>query len=90
KKAAELAAVSELTIAPHNYTPHLSSFQSLNLVASVSNVRIMESDVDSAPWRDEITTNVPEIKDGYMTIPTEPGWGSELDEAAAKKYAFTG
>ena len=50
----------------------------------------MESDVDSAPWRDEITTAVPEIKDGYMTIPTGPGWGCDLDEVAAKKYAFEG
>ncbi|MBT4072896.1 MAG: hypothetical protein HOE75_04375, partial [Chloroflexi bacterium] len=71
-----------------NYNSHLSSFQSLNLVASVSNVRIMESDVDSAPWRDELTTSLPEIKDGYMTVPTGPGWGTDLDEAAAKKYAY--
>ncbi|MCH8817884.1 MAG: mandelate racemase/muconate lactonizing enzyme family protein [Chloroflexi bacterium] len=90
KKVAELAEVYELNIAPHNYNSHLSSFQSLNLTASVSNVRIMESDVDSAPWRDEITTAVPEIKDGYMTIPTGPGWGCDLDEVAAKKYAFEG
>jgi L-alanine-DL-glutamate epimerase-like enolase superfamily enzyme len=90
RKVADLAEVYELNIAPHNYNSHLSSFQSLNLTASVSNVRIMESDVDSAPWRDEITTNAPEIKDGYMTIPTGPGWGCDLDEEAAKKYAFTG
>ncbi len=90
KKVAELAEVYELNIAPHNYNSQLSSFQSLNLAASVSNVRIMESDVDSAPWRDEMTTAVPEIKDGYMTIPTGLGWGCDLDEAAAKKYAFVG
>ena len=90
KKVAELAEVYEMNIAPHNYNSHLSSFQSLNLPAAVSNVRIMESDVDSAPWRDEITTNVPEIKDGFMTIPTAPGWGTELDEVAAKKYEFKG
>ena len=90
KKVADLAEVYELNIAPHNYNSHLSSFQSLNLAASVSNVRIMESDVDSAPWRDEITTRVPEIEDGFMTIPTGPGWGCDLDEAAAKKYAFEG
>ena len=90
KKVAELAEVYELNIAPHNYNSHLSSFQSLNLAASVSNVRIMESDVDSAPWRDEITTQVPEVKDGFMTIPTAPGWGCDLDEEAAKKYAFEG
>ncbi|HCV28545.1 MAG TPA: mandelate racemase/muconate lactonizing enzyme family protein [Dehalococcoidia bacterium] len=90
KKVAELAEVYELNIAPHNYNSHLSTFQSLNLTAAVSNVRIMESDVDSAPWRDELTTVLPEIKDGYMTIPTGPGWGTELDETAAKKYAFKG
>ena len=88
KKVADLAEVYELNIAPHNYNSHLSSFQSLNLTAAVSNVRIMESDVDSAPWRDELTTDVPEIRDGYMTIPTKPGWGCDVDEDAARKYAW--
>jgi L-alanine-DL-glutamate epimerase-like enolase superfamily enzyme len=50
----------------------------------------MESDVDAAPWRDELTTVLPDIKDGYMAIPQEPGWGCDLDEAALKKYAYTG
>ncbi len=90
KKVAELAEVYELNIAPHNYNSQLSSFQSLNLTAAVSNVRIMESDVDSSPWRDEITTQVPEIENGFMTIPDGPGWGCDLDEEAAKKYAFEG
>ena len=85
-----MAEVYEMNIAPHNYNSHLSSFQSLNLTAAVSNVRIMESDVDSSPWRDEITTQVPEIENGFMTIPTGPGWGCDLNEAAAKKYAFEG
>jgi hypothetical protein len=35
--------------APQN--GHLSSFQALNFVASVSNVRIMESDPDAGPLR---------------------------------------
>ena len=90
KKVADLAEVYELNIAPHNYNSHLSSFQSLNLCAAVSNVRIMESDVDSAPWRDELVTNLPEIHNGHMTIPTGPGWGCDLDEAAAGKYAWDG
>ena len=88
KKVADLAETYELNVAPHNYNSHLSSFQSLNLVASVSNVRIMESDVDSASWRDEVTTARPEIHNGYMSIPVGPGWGCDLNEAAAKKYAY--
>ena len=90
KKVADLAEVYELNIAPHNYNSHLSSFQSLNLTAAVSNVRIMESDVDSAPWRDELTTVVPEIENGWMAIPTAPGWGCDLDEDAARRYAYDG
>ena len=90
KKVADLAEIYEVNIAPHNYNSHLSTFQSLNLAASVSNVRIMESDVDSAPWRDEITSVVPNVDKGYITIPKKPGWGCDLDERSAKKYAYSG
>ena len=89
KRVADLAEVYEVNIAPHNYNSHLSSFQSLNLTAAVSNVRIMESDVDSAPWRDEITTSVPSVREGFMKIPKDPGWGCDLNEIAARKYAFS-
>ena len=50
----------------------------------------MESDVDSAAWRDELTTELPEIENGWMTIPTKPGWGCDLDEDAAREYAWEG
>ncbi len=90
KFAADLAEVYELNVAPHNLSSHLSTFQGLNLSASVSNVRIMESDVDAPPWRDELTTAGPELIDGSMVIPTGPGWGCDLVESVAKKYAYMG
>lgn len=67
-----------------------ATFQALNLCASVSNVRIMESDPDAVPRRDELFTVGPQIVDGHMTVPTAPGWGTELNEAAARKRAWTG
>src|SRR5437762_3104475 len=63
KKVADLAETHEISVAPHNYNGHLSSFQALNFVASVSNVKIMESDPDAVPLRDELFTVLPEIKD---------------------------
>src|SRR6266850_1520243 len=90
KKVADLAESYELNIAPHNYNGHLSTFQSLNLCASVSNVRIMESDPEQTPYRDELFTALPEIASGHMKIPTAPGWGTELNEKAAKKYEWMG
>jgi len=90
KKVADLAETHEISVAPHNYNGHLSSFQALNFVASVSNVKIMESDPDAVPLRDELFTVLPEIEDGQMTIPTRPGWGTELNEKAARAHAWEG
>jgi galactonate dehydratase len=90
KKVADLAETYELNVAPHNYNGHLSTFQSLNLCAAVSNVKIMESDPDAVPLRDELFTRLPDVKDGHMTVPSAPGWGTELNEAAARKHAWTG
>jgi L-alanine-DL-glutamate epimerase-like enolase superfamily enzyme len=69
KKVADLAETHEINIAPHNYNGHLSSFQALHLVESVSNVKIMESDPDAVPIRDELFTVLPEIVNGQMAIP---------------------
>jgi L-alanine-DL-glutamate epimerase-like enolase superfamily enzyme len=84
---ARLADHFEYNVAPHNFNGHLSSFQSLNLCATLNNVRICESDPVNAPWRDECFTVLPEIHEGRIRIPTAPGWGTELDEAAARRYA---
>ena len=90
RRVADLAETYELNVAPHNYNGHLSTFQSLNLCASVSNVQIMESDPEQTPYRDDLFTVLPEIAGGHMKIPTGPGWGTELNEAAARKYPWTG
>jgi len=90
KKVADIAETYEMNIAPHNPASELASFQSLHLCASVSNVRIMESDPEGVPWREELFTNIPEVVNGYMNVPTSPGWGCDLIEEAAVKYSWTG
>jgi len=90
KKVADLAESYELNVALHNYNGHLSTFQSLNLCASVSNVKIMESDPEHTPWRDELVTVLPTVTGGMMRIPEGPGWGTELNESAARKHAWSG
>ena len=87
KKVADIAETYEMNIAPHNPASELASFQSVHLCASVSNVRIMESDPEAVPWRSELFTNLPEVIDGFMTVPTTPGWGCDLVESAAIEYA---
>ena len=50
----------------------------------------METDVDDVPWKDELVTNVPEVVDGHMTIPTGPGWGTDLNEEVARAHPWEG
>ena len=90
RRAANIAELFDINVAPHNYNSHLSNFQTMNLCASVNNVRISESDPVQAPWREELFTVLPEVNNGMMKIPTGPGWGTELREDMAKKYAYTG
>ncbi|MCL0028883.1 mandelate racemase/muconate lactonizing enzyme family protein [Dehalococcoidia bacterium] len=88
KKVGDLAEVFQLNVAPHNYYSHLSSHMSASLCGVLPNVRIMEIDIDDVPWKDELATNVPEIIDGYMTVPTAPGWGTDINEDVARTHAW--
>ena len=44
----------------------------------------MEIDIDSVKWRDELFVNPPAIENGELVLPTGPGWGVEVNEAAVR------
>ena len=88
KKIGDLAEVYQLNVAPHNYYSHLSTFIAASLCGVLPNVRIMEIDVDDVSWKDDLVTNHPLIKEGYMTIPSGVGWGTDLNEEVAKEHPW--
>jgi galactonate dehydratase len=88
KKIADLAETFEVNCAPHNYYSHLATFISAQWCAAIPNVRMLEVDVDDVPWREELTTAVPEIRDGVLTIPSGPGWGSEINEDVLRAHPW--
>ncbi|MDE2697572.1 MAG: mandelate racemase/muconate lactonizing enzyme family protein [Gemmatimonadetes bacterium] len=88
KKVGDLAEAYQLNVAPHNYYSHLSTCISASLCAVLPNVRIMEIDVDDVPWREDMVTNVPHIENGYLTIPSGPGWGIEMVEEVLKAHPW--
>jgi len=85
-KIAAMADVYEVNVAPHNFYGHLASAISAHFCAAVPNFRIMEIDIDSAPWRDEFVKEVPIIDKGDYILPKGPGWGVEVDEAGLKRH----
>jgi L-alanine-DL-glutamate epimerase-like enolase superfamily enzyme len=83
-KIAAMADVYEVNCAPHNFYGHLCSAISATFSAVIPNFRVMEIDIDSAPWRDEFYTVVPVIEDGAFVLPTGPGWGIDVNEKAVR------
>ena len=90
RRIAAPAESYEINITPHNANSYLASFMTAHACASVPDVRIMGIDVDGAPWRDDIVTELPEIKDGYLKIPRKPGLGVELNEKEIAKHPWYG
>lgn len=90
KAIIDLAESHDIVMAPHNYYSHLSTFMAAHLCAATRCVQIMETDVDAAPWRDELFTEIPQIEDGYLVIPDSPGWGIDLNEEAIAERPWRG
>jgi L-alanine-DL-glutamate epimerase-like enolase superfamily enzyme len=89
KKIADLAETFEVNCAPHNYYSHLATFISAQWCAAIPNVRILEVDVDDVPWRETLTTAVPEIDDGVLKIPSGPGWGVDVNEEILREHPWS-
>jgi L-alanine-DL-glutamate epimerase-like enolase superfamily enzyme len=87
-KIAAMAETFEINVAPHNYYSHLSTLISAHLCAVTPNVRIMEIDVDDVPWKDDLLTTPLRIEDGHLLVPSEPGWGGQVDEEVLRAHPW--
>jgi galactonate dehydratase len=85
-KIAAMADAFEVNVAPHNFYGHLSTLMSAHFCAAVPNFRIMEIDIDDVPWKDDLVTRPPVIERGELVLPSGPGWGSDIDEAAVRAH----
>ena len=86
-KMAEMAAVFEINVAPHNYCGGLlGDVMSAHFAAAVPNLRIVEYDVDDVPWKADFLTHPPSVEHGEMIVPQRPGWGTEVDENAIRAH----
>ena len=85
-KIASMADSYEVNVAPHNFYGHLATMISANLSAIAPHFRIMEIDPDTVPWHDDLVTELPRIEEGHLLLPTQPGWGTEINEEAVRAH----
>jgi L-alanine-DL-glutamate epimerase-like enolase superfamily enzyme len=89
KKIAVLAQTYQKPIIPHNTRPTLGTAASLQFLASIPNMGpFMEfPDLDEFTDLLALMKTPIEYRDGYLTVPTAPGLGIEVDAEAVRSAA---
>jgi len=85
-KMANLCDIFEVNCAAHNYHGWLGTAICAHFCAAIPNFKVLEVDVDDVPWKNDIVTIVPEVKNGIFIMPTAPGWGVDINEAELAKH----
>lgn len=88
KKIAAMAEAHHIQVAPHNPQGPIATAANIHLAAAIPNFRILEfaNQLHLPGWAEVQREPLP-IVPGWAALPTGPGLGVELDEAALAKYA---
>ena len=88
----EIAAMAEpchVAVSPHNYnSTTVGLAATLQAAAGMPNFLITEYFVNFESVGNEIAVDPFRVENGYITIPTTPGLGIDLDEEALSGYPF--
>lgn len=88
RRIAAIAESHQVPLAPHNPLGPVSTAVNQHLGFATPNFLIQEVMRGDVPWRDEVCPGSLPIAGGHVTIPGTPGWGVEVDEAAARRYPY--
>jgi len=88
----EIAAMAEpchVAVSPHNYnSTTVGLAATLHATAGMPNFLITEYFVNFTALGDELSVEPLRVEKGYIPLPTRPGLGVELNEAALAKYPY--
>ena len=88
RKIAAMAEAYSMAVAPHNPNGPIATAVAVHFALATPNWLIQEMISSDVPWRHEVLDQPLEVRDGSIGVPTRPGIGVEIDEAAAARYPF--
>ena len=88
KKISDIAEIYEINVTPHNYYSHLATLISAHFCFAIPNIRILETDVDDVPWKDDLVTEIPHIENGLLHLPKLPGWGTSVNMEVLNEHPW--
>ncbi len=83
---AAACAAYDVNVAVHNCYSPLATAIAAAFCAAVPNLHMLEYDVDEVPWNADFITQNLEIQHGELNVPTGPGWGTDVNEAAVRAH----
>lgn len=83
-----MAHLQEQLCAPHNWHSTILTIANATLAASIPNLIMLEVNQTMNPLRTELFKEPWMIKDGYLEMPSGPGFGVEVIEDAAKRFPY--
>lgn len=86
KKIAAMAEANYVMVAPHNPMGPVATTVNVHFAASTPNFLILEYHPDDTSPRKDLLKQPLMVKDGYIPLPTQPGYGIELNEEAFRHY----
>ena len=84
KKVAAMAEAQHVKVIPHNPLSPVSTAACIQLDAAIPNFALQEYTGEAQPPKSDLLVQPLVLKDGYLTVPTGPGLGIELNEAALR------
>ena len=92
RTVAEVALARNRWFTPHTWTNGIGLLANLHVVAGVGGGPFLEFPYDPPGWTPErrdafLAEPIRPGKDGILCVPTTPGIGAILDEAAIRRYA---
>jgi L-alanine-DL-glutamate epimerase-like enolase superfamily enzyme len=86
RRIAEMAELYDTMISPHNWMSPLGTLINAQLCAAISNVEILEVDLDDVPWKNDLLTHPLRIEDGQLVVSDRPGWGADIVEEVVRAH----
>ena len=88
KKVAAMAEVYNAQMAPHLYAGPVEWAANIHLAVSIPNLLMAET--IETPFHDQLIKGSIRVEDGFITAPTAPGLGIEVDEDLARAHPYSG
>ena len=88
KKTAAIAEVFNAQMAPHLYAGPVEWAANIHLATSIPNILMAET--IETPFHDALIKGSIRVEDGFVTPPTTPGLGIDVDEELARTHPYTG